>query len=61
MSSRQFAHQSAVDMISEVLERTGLDPHFLEIEVTESVLADQMGDVTETLRALRSDGHSLLD
>ncbi|HXX90281.1 MAG TPA: EAL domain-containing protein [Acidimicrobiales bacterium] len=62
MSPRQFSRQSAVTMVSEVLDRTGFDPRRLEIEVTEGVLVEHMDDVTQTLRALRAKGiHCSID
>ena len=56
MSARQFARQPVVAMVSSVLDRTGLDPSLLEIEVTESMLVEHRVDVTETLRELRAMG-----
>jgi diguanylate cyclase (GGDEF)-like protein len=56
MSPRHISRQSAVRLVSDVLDRTGLDPRLLEIEVTESVLVDHMEEVTRTLRALRAMG-----
>jgi diguanylate cyclase (GGDEF)-like protein len=56
MSARQFARQPVVAMVSAVLDRTGLDPSLLEIEVTESMLVEHRVDVTQTLRDLRAMG-----
>jgi len=56
MSPRQFSRQPVVSMVSNVLDRTGLDPSLLEIEVTESVLVEHRDDVTKTLRELRAMG-----
>ncbi len=38
MSGRQFKQQKIVKMISDELEKTGLDPKYLELELTESIL-----------------------
>jgi diguanylate cyclase (GGDEF)-like protein len=56
MSARQFARQPVVAMVSSVLDRTGLDPSLLEIEVTESMLVEHRVDVTQTLVELRAMG-----
>ena len=56
LSPRQFAHQRVVDVVTETLRRTRLDPTMLELEVTESVLMDHVGDVAESLNTLRSMG-----
>lgn len=36
VSARQFQQPNVVSMIQDALERSGFDPHFLEIEITES-------------------------
>jgi EAL domain-containing protein (putative c-di-GMP-specific phosphodiesterase class I) len=36
MSARQFQQPNVVSMIRDALERSGFDPHYLEIEITES-------------------------
>ena len=56
LSPRQFAHQHVVDMVSDTLRRTRLDASMLELEVTESVLMDHMGDVAQSLTELRAMG-----
>jgi len=38
MSGRQFKQPKIVDIISNELEKTGLDPKYLELELTESIL-----------------------
>jgi diguanylate cyclase (GGDEF)-like protein/PAS domain S-box-containing protein len=50
LSSRQFAHGHLVDTVKNILQETGLAPHCLELEITESVLID--GDDTNVLGAL---------
>jgi len=56
LSPRQFAHQHIVNMVTDTLRRTRLDPSMLELEVTESVLMDHMSDVAESLNHLRGLG-----
>jgi EAL domain-containing protein (putative c-di-GMP-specific phosphodiesterase class I) len=45
LSSRQFAHGHLIETVKTVLQETGLPPHCLELEITESVLIDG-GDAT---------------
>ena len=40
LSIRQFFQQNLVQMVGDVLERTNLDPHYLELEITESMTMD---------------------
>ena len=56
LSPRQFAHQPVVEMVSRVLQRTGLDPTLLELEVTESVLMERVDEVVASLNELRAIG-----
>jgi diguanylate cyclase (GGDEF)-like protein len=56
VSARQFARQSVVRMVADVLERTGLDPRLLELEVTESVLVEHLQDTAASLAELRAMG-----
>jgi diguanylate cyclase (GGDEF)-like protein len=56
LSPRQFALQPVVEMVSRVLQRTGLDPTLLELEVTESVLMERVDEVVASLNALRALG-----
>ena len=56
VSPRQFMRQSVVRMVADVLNRTGLDPTLLELEVTESVLVEHMQDTAASLAELRAMG-----
>ncbi len=56
LSPRQFAHQPVVEMVTRVLERTGLNPTLLELEVTESVLMERVDEVVASLNELRAIG-----
>lgn len=40
ISPKQFAQPGIVSELTETLKKTGLDPHFLELEVTENALFD---------------------
>jgi diguanylate cyclase (GGDEF)-like protein len=51
LSARQFASSDLLDNISAVLDESGLDPHCLEIELTESLF---MSDVTLAVELLHN-------
>ncbi len=55
VSAVQFRQKGFAEMIREVLEETGLDAHYLELELTESLLlnnADVMFSILEELRTM---------
>jgi diguanylate cyclase (GGDEF)-like protein/PAS domain S-box-containing protein len=56
LSGRQLSHPSLVAEVAAVLEETGIDPYRLELEITESVLMDDVAASEDTLVALRSLG-----
>ncbi|HEX9984870.1 MAG TPA: EAL domain-containing protein [Thermoanaerobaculia bacterium] len=59
ISARQFREQTLIATIAAALETSHLDPHLLELEITESV-AMENGELTiATLAALRSTGISI--
>ena len=49
LSARQFKQANVIDMVDRVLEETGLDPKWLELELTESLIMD---NTVETIMAL---------
>lgn len=56
ISARQFQQQNLVETVGRVLKETGLDPHYLVLEITESA-AMQNADLTiATLRSLKEIG-----
>ena len=62
ISARQFRQADLVDMIDRVLEETGLDPEWLELEITESVIMEDFGEVIMTLTDLKVRGvHLAID
>jgi diguanylate cyclase (GGDEF)-like protein len=56
LSARQFAHGDLVDVVRRAVFDTGIDPTYLELEVTESLLMDDRVRSAQTLDALRADG-----
>lgn len=56
LSPKQFAQPDLVDQVSSILEETGLDPNFLKLEITESVLMDDFDSAAAMLFKLRALG-----
>ena len=56
VSSRLFARRELYDQVAQVLHDTGLDPAFLELEVTESAVMDDPEAALEQLHRLRELG-----
>ena len=56
LSAIEFRQRDVAAEIAAVLRETGLAPHYLEIELTESVLMHQTGQVLDTLNALKTLG-----
>ncbi|HEV2978619.1 MAG TPA: EAL domain-containing protein [Casimicrobiaceae bacterium] len=59
VSSRQFRHHSLAHTIKAVLDDTGFDPRLLELELTESVLMDDIDGSKTILARLRALGVSI--
>lgn len=55
LSIRQFRQHDLCERIERVLEETGLDPQYLELEITESIMAD-VAFATEMLGRLKKIG-----
>ena len=60
VSSIELRNPALVTNVASALERSGLDPRRLELELTESVLLDQGTHTTATLNALRELGVKLV-
>ena len=62
LSARQFKQTGLVETVRVVLAETGLDPRFLELELTESILLEHTGESLATLRKFHDMGiHLALD
>jgi diguanylate cyclase (GGDEF)-like protein/PAS domain S-box-containing protein len=59
LSVRQLADPDLVSVVAEALDRSGLPPHSLILELTESVLADSAPATTAVLHRLRTLGVQL--
>jgi len=56
VSARQFHQPDFVEEVLSVIERTAADPRKLKLELTESMLVDNVEDVIAKMTALRSHG-----
>jgi diguanylate cyclase (GGDEF)-like protein/PAS domain S-box-containing protein len=55
-SLRQFQHLGLVEDVAQILRETGLDPHNLSLEITESVAMHDVDSTVATLKKLKSLG-----
>jgi diguanylate cyclase (GGDEF)-like protein/PAS domain S-box-containing protein len=53
LSARQLQHPGLVDMVAAALASSGIDPAAVELEITETVLMDDVKSSLETLTRLR--------
>ncbi len=60
LSPRQVTDSNVADLLSRTLERTGLDPRLVSLEITESVLLSSAADSMPQLQALRNLGTRLV-
>ncbi|MCE5180864.1 MAG: EAL domain-containing protein [Betaproteobacteria bacterium] len=56
LSARQFKQSGLVKMVSRALEDSGLEPAYLEIEITESIAMEHADDTIATLHELKAMG-----
>ncbi len=59
LSARQFLKGGLVDTVQQALDMTGLEPQYLELEITESLLMYEVEDTTQLLHRLNSLGVAL--
>ncbi len=59
LSVRQFVGNNLPDLVSSVLQETGLPPHMLELEVTESLAMHSVASTLGTLHACKALGVKL--
>jgi diguanylate cyclase (GGDEF)-like protein len=56
LSAVQFRQRNLAEFVAQILADTGLDPSWLELEVTESVVMQNAEDATDTLMQLHGQG-----
>ncbi|GGC02175.1 bifunctional diguanylate cyclase/phosphodiesterase [Pseudoduganella buxea] len=59
LSARQFAQRDLVQSVARVLADTGLPPHLLELELTESLFVDDVAQAVTLLHQLKALGVGL--
>ncbi|HAC63726.1 MAG TPA: diguanylate cyclase, partial [Cyanothece sp. UBA12306] len=59
LSKEQFYHPQLLTLINQVLAATDLEPHWLELEVTESIILKDLSTAYQILEKLKSLGVSL--
>ena len=59
VSPLQFSQPTFLSTVMKALQHTGLDPQYLELEMTETVVMDRLEDVSRALRSLRAIGISI--
>ena len=59
MSSRQFLQPGVVNMVTRILQETGLEPRHLDLEITESLLMKDVEGSIATMHALKAIGVKL--
>ncbi len=56
LSARQFASADLAEMVAAILEQTGLEPGLLDLEITESVIMDDVEATIQCLWQLKEQG-----
>lgn len=56
LSARQFELQDLFKMVSNTLEQTGMDPQYLELEITEGIAMHNIEHTLKTIRELQAIG-----
>jgi EAL domain-containing protein (putative c-di-GMP-specific phosphodiesterase class I) len=56
VSASQFADERFVRRVADILEQTGVDPLMLKLELTETVLVENIEEVIEKMQCLRQQG-----
>src|SRR6185503_7265735 len=60
LSSKEFMQPNLLDQVIEILQDTGVDPRALKLEITESIVMENIGNATVLLRQLRALGIELI-
>lgn len=59
VSARQFAQQNFVDKVAGILRKHRVDPALLKLELTESIMVNDLADVVNKMHALKNTGVKL--
>jgi diguanylate cyclase (GGDEF)-like protein/PAS domain S-box-containing protein len=58
VSAYQFRQTDFVNQVRAVIKNTGVNPHRLKLELTESLLVENVEDIIEKMKALKTEGVS---
>jgi diguanylate cyclase (GGDEF)-like protein len=56
ISGKQFAQENLADLVAAIIQETGIDPSSLTIEITESIIMDNIDVAIATMNRLRAMG-----
>jgi EAL domain-containing protein (putative c-di-GMP-specific phosphodiesterase class I) len=59
ISARQFVERNLIDRVNHALQESGLEPMYLELELTESLIMQDLQQAISKMKALQSMGTSL--
>src|SRR5438105_548771 len=59
LSSKQFSQTTLISKVAMILQETGVNPHTVKLEITESVVMENIDTATDMLRQLRGLGVKL--
>ncbi len=59
LSAQQFEQESFVSTVARILKQTGVDPTYIDLEITESIAMTHISDVISKLKALKELGVSI--
>ncbi|MCL6701639.1 EAL domain-containing protein [Pseudomonas sp. T1.Ur] len=59
ISARQFVERNLIDRVNHALQETGLEPMYLELELTESLIMQDLQQAISKMKALQAMGTSL--
>jgi EAL domain-containing protein (putative c-di-GMP-specific phosphodiesterase class I) len=59
LSSKQFSQTSLISKVAEIIEETGVNPSGVKLEITESLVMENIDTATDMLRQLRGLGIKL--
>lgn len=56
LSAKQFYHENFGNLVQEILKKTGLDGRWLELEITETLVLDNIEKAQQVMQSLRQSG-----
>jgi diguanylate cyclase (GGDEF)-like protein/PAS domain S-box-containing protein len=56
ISGKQFGQRDLADKVSDIIREMGIDPHTLALEITESMIMEDIDTAVETMKQLRGMG-----